>query len=96
MSFFCLLSSYGILALVEALYSSLSQYVMNQMVDSHLKVTMFSIYLMIMNMIDIFTNVSFGIAGNQKIQWVMLLGAFFCLVSLICQWLFERRKNEWK
>lgn len=77
----------GILILthVEAFYLPLTQSVMTQMVYSHLKVAILSIYSIIMNMVGIFINVSFGIAGNQKIQWVMLLEAFFCLVSLICQ-----------
>ena len=85
-----------ILTLVEALCFPLSQSVMNQMVDSHLRVTMLSIYSMIMNMIGIFTNISFGFAGNQRIEWVMLLGAFFCLISLVCHWAFGRRKIKWK
>ena len=67
---------------------------MNHMVESHLRVTMLSIYSMIMNMVGVFTNMSFGVAGNQKIEWVMLLGALFSLVSLLCYW--QHMKGEKK
>lgn len=83
-----------ILTFVEALYTPLSQSIMNHMVESHLRVTMLSIYSMIMNMVGVFTNMSFGVAGNQKIEWVMLLGALFSLVSLLCYW--KHMKGEKK
>lgn len=67
-----------ILTLVEAFYSPLSQSLMNQRVEGALRVTMLSIYSMIMNMVGIVMNMSFGVAGDINIQWVMILGGCFC------------------
>ena len=73
-----------ILTLVEAFYSPLSQSLMNQRVEGALRVTMLSIYSMIMNMVGIVMNMSFGVAGDINIQWVMILGGCFCFLSLLC------------
>lgn len=79
-----------ILTLVEAFYSPLSQSLMNQRVEGALRVTMLSIYSMIMNMVGIVMNMSFGVAGDINIQWVMILGGCFCFLSLLCL----KRENQ--
>lgn len=79
-----------ILILVEAFYSPLSQSLMNQRVEGALRVTMLSIYSMIMNMVGIVMNMSFGVAGDINIQWVMILGGCFCFLSLLCL----KRENQ--
>ena len=80
-----------ILTLVEAFYSPLSQSLMNQRVEGALRVTMLSIYSMIMNMVGIVMNMSFGVAGDMNIQWVMILGGCFCFFESI---VFKKRKSE--
>lgn len=79
-----------ILTLVEAFYSPLSQSLMNQRVEGALRVTMLSIYSMIMNMVGIVMNMSFGVGGDINIQWVMILGGCFCFLSLLCL----KRENQ--
>ena len=79
-----------ILTLVEAFYSPLSQSLMNQRVEGALRVTMLSIYSMIMNMVGIVMNMSFGVAGDINIQWVMILGGCFSFLSLLCL----KRENQ--
>lgn len=73
----------GILAIVEALYMPLNDSILNQQVSDASRVTMLSIYSMVMNMIGVVTNIVFGKFGDMNISYAMGVGCVFCVIGLL-------------